>query len=141
FTTLAFANLPTNTVVTAASRVWNDANRDGVPQPSELGPLSDSQFGNLRASNVRYADDVLNGSGIRPYQWQTSAGLQHELRPNWAMTFAYFRTWYGNFRVTDNQAIDPQNFDPYCITLAADPRLPGSGSPMCGYYDIQPASF
>lgn len=32
------------------------------------------------------------------------------------------------------------NYDPFCITLAADPRLPdGGGYQQCGYYGIKPA--
>ncbi|PYR47468.1 MAG: hypothetical protein DMF89_18865 [Acidobacteria bacterium] len=33
------------------------------------------------------------------------------------------------------------DFSPYCITAPADPRLPGSGQPICGLYDVSPAKF
>ena len=36
---------PANSIVTQASRNWNDVNRDYVPQESELGALSPSTFG------------------------------------------------------------------------------------------------
>jgi hypothetical protein len=37
----------------------------------------------------------------------------------------YFRTCYGNFTVTDNQAITPSDFNPYCITASTHADLPG----------------
>jgi hypothetical protein len=58
------------------------------------------------------------------------------------MTLAYFRTWYGNFRVTDNLAVAPGDFDPFCVTAPQDTRLPGGGGQaICGLYDIKPAQF
>jgi len=58
------------------------------------------------------------------------------------VTVGYFRTWYGNFRVTDNRAVTPADFDPYCVTVPTDVRLPGGGgSQLCGAYDISPSKF
>jgi hypothetical protein len=53
----------------------------------------------------------------------------------------YFRTWYGNFMVTDNVLVTPDDYSPYCVTVPTDPRLPGSGRQLCGLYDINPARF
>ena len=48
--------------------------------------------------------------------------------------------WYGNFTVTDNLLLTPDDFDPYCVTAPVDPRLPGGGGQqICGYYDLKPA--
>ena len=49
--------------------------------------------------------------------------MQHELMPNVGLTFGYFRTWYGNFRVTANDALTPSDFDSYCITAPTDSRF------------------
>jgi hypothetical protein len=55
---------------------------------------------------------------------------------------AYFRTWYGNFTVTDNLAIGPTDFSSYCITGPANSRLPnGGGENICGLIDINPVKF
>ena len=55
---------------------------------------------------------------------------------------AYFRTWHGNFLVTDNQATTPEDYDPFCITAPRDSRLPGGGgNQICGLYNITPAKF
>ena len=72
------ANNPANLLVLSATRTWTD-NGDYVPQEAELGPLSDSAFGQVRQATTRYADDVVNGFGVRPYNWQGSVQLQHEL--------------------------------------------------------------
>ena len=137
----SIANNPANAIVTAASRTWNDANRDYVPQESELGPLSNNQFGTV-VINTRYAQDVLEGWAKRGYNWQGAAIVQHELRPGFGLTAAYYRTWYGNFQVTDNLTVTPADYSPYCVTVPTDARLPGGGgNQVCGLYDITPSAF
>jgi hypothetical protein len=135
------ANNPVQTTVKSASRAWNDSDGDYIPQPNELGPLSNSNFGTNTVA-TRYASDVLNGFGVRDYNWQTGISVQQELRPGVAATLAYFRTTWHNFRVTDNLAVAPADYDPYCITLPVDSRLPnGGGNQLCGLYNISEAKF
>jgi hypothetical protein len=133
---------PANAMVTSATRNWSDVNGDYVPQATELGPLSDSGFGTLR-SVTTYADDVLKGWNVQPYSWQGTVSLQHELRPGLAVNAAYFRTWYGNFRATDNLLAAPGDFDAFCVTAPADSRLPAnvSGQQLCGNLAITSAAF
>src|SRR5262249_22819829 len=67
---------------------------------------------------------------------------QHELRPNVGLTANYFRRWYGNFRVTQNLATTPSDYDPYCITAPLNPGLAnGGGYQECGLDDIKPTAF
>jgi hypothetical protein len=40
---------------------------------------------------------------------------------------SYFRRWFGNFYVTDNQTLAPSDFDPFSLTAPKDPQLPGGG--------------
>jgi hypothetical protein len=55
---------------------------------------------------------------------------------------AYFRTWWQNFTVPDNQAVAPADFDEFCVTAPTDSRLPGGGgNRICGFYDVKPAKF
>ncbi len=139
-TSVTFSN-PTNTMVTQATRTWNDANGDYVPQESELGPLSNVNFGKSIPGTVQ-ADDVLHGWGTRDYNWQASVQLQQELRPGLGVNVGYFRTWFGNFVATDNLLVAPGDYNPYCITTPRDVRLPGGGGQqVCGLYDITPAKF
>jgi hypothetical protein len=138
---LAQNNNPAYTIVQSASRVWNDINGDYIPQATELGPLSNTAFGTA-ITTTRYDEAILRGWGVRPYTWQASASITHELRPGFGVMAGYFRTWYGNFMVTDNLAVTPADYDPYCITTPSDSRLPGGGSQqICGLYDIKPSKF
>ena len=132
---------PVNSRVNSANRAWSDRNGDFAPQESELGPVSPAAFGTVRIVN-RYATDVTEGFGNRDYNWQFSTGLQHELRSNVAINLSYFRTSWGNLTATNNTALSAADYDPYCITLPADARLPGGGGrEVCGLFDIKPERF
>lgn len=132
---------PSASTVTTATRQWRDANGDYVPQDNELGPLSNSLFGQS-VINTIHSGEVLHGFGVRPYNWQGSVSVQHELRTGLAINAGYFRTWYGNFFATDNLLVTPADYQSYCVTGPSDSRLPGGGGErICGLMDIVPAKF
>ena len=140
---------PANAIVQSSTRTWNDANQDFVPDcdlhssaaNGECGAGSDTAFGTVRITQT-LDPDLLEGFGIREYQWQGSVGVEHELRPGWALDVTYHRTQFGNFQVTDNLRVNPEDYDPYSITAPVDPRLPGGGGyPVTGLYDIKPEKF
>ncbi|PYR45453.1 MAG: hypothetical protein DMF89_24950, partial [Acidobacteria bacterium] len=131
-------NAPAGRIVQTATRQWSD-NGDYIPQESELGPLSNSNFGKV-FSTTTYSPDVLTGN--RPYSWQGSLQFQQDLGRGLGLNVGYFRTWYGNQRVTNNLAVTPQDFSPYCITAPANTLLPGGGgNAICGFYDVSRARF
>ncbi|MSO83857.1 MAG: TonB-dependent receptor [Acidobacteria bacterium] len=118
-----------------------DCDLKNVNGSGECGPWSDRGFGQVRAG-TRFAEDATSGFNKQQYNWQTSVSLQQELRPGMALNVGYFRTWYGNFLITDNAATTAADYDPFCITLpATDNRLPGSSQPRCGFFDIKPSLF
>ena len=144
---ITHASNPVVTSVQSATRAWDDKKavpggipNDFIPQEAELGPLSDSNFGG-QIVTTHYADDVTKGFGHRSRNWQTSAGIQHELWPGTAINFGYFRTVWTHNTVTDNLKLTPADFDPYCINIPVDSRLPGSGTALCGLYDLNQAKF
>jgi hypothetical protein len=148
-TELAIVNHPVGTVVTSATRTWNDLNGDFVPNcdltnfaaNGECGALNNQLFGQP-FRNTFYDPSVLEGWGNRPFSWQGALSIQHELRPGIALNAGYFYTQYHNFTVTQNQLVTPADFTPYCVTAPADPRLPGGGgNQICGLYDVVPAKF
>ena len=138
---LVAANAPANLFVTQATRTWRDGNGDYVPQESELGPLSNANFGRT-VRTTRYDETLLHGSGVRPYSWQGSVSVQHELVHGVGVNAGYFRTWYGNFQVTDNLLATAADYQSFCVTSPSDSRLPGGGGQqVCGLVDITPALF
>ena len=138
-----------------ADRTWNDANGNFIPDcvlgpevpgaNGECGALSDQAFGQVREANAngRFATDVLRGfQDAQEYLWRGSVTFEHELRPGLGVNVGYFRTWYGNFQVVDNDRVTPDNFDEYCITAPVNARLPGGGgNQICGLWDIKPEKF
>jgi hypothetical protein len=135
---------PSQALVLTGRRTWND-NGDFVPQESELGPVSPSNFG-TSAPAFTYDPSVSRGWGTRGYNWQGAVSVQHQLAQGVSMSVGYFRTWYGNFQVTDNLLVDANSFDSYCITGPSDNaslpvggRLPGGGGEhICGLLDLKP---
>jgi carboxypeptidase family protein len=142
---LALANNPASTVRTQTQRVWND-NGDFVPQcdltngaaNGECGAWLSPDFGSLIPS-TRYDPAIMNGWGVRPYNWEFSASVQQELVPRLSVSFGYFRRIYGNFNIVDNVALGPSDFTPYSVTAPtlATPggTLPGAGSTITGLFD------
>jgi hypothetical protein len=84
----------------------------------------------------------MNGWGVRPYNWEFSAGVQQEIAPRVSLSVGYFRRIYGNFFVTDNQALGPNDFTQYSVTAPSVAggfngafTLPNAGQVVSGYFD------
>jgi len=77
---IVLANNPVNQMVTSATRTWNDLNGDYVPQDSELGQLSNVNFGKVVA-NTTYADDVIHGWGRAGTTGRDSSRCSTRSRP------------------------------------------------------------
>jgi hypothetical protein len=150
---VAAANNPMVTSVNSVNRTWADVNGNYTPDcdltnsaaNGECGAISDTNFGRRRIT-TRWADDVIHGFGNRDYLWDVSTQVQHELVPGLSLTAGYYRNWAGNFRVTDNVLVTPEDYSPFCITAptisANGFTLPGGGGyQVCGLYDIVPAKF
>ncbi|PYR46599.1 MAG: hypothetical protein DMF89_21725 [Acidobacteria bacterium] len=144
------ARNPTITQVAAVVRAWGDANGNYNPDcdllnpdaNGECGPMSDRNFGKQAAYSTTYDPAVTHGWGQRNNNWETTVGIQQELRSGLSASATYFRRWFGNYAVADNRAVAPSDYDPYCVTAPVDPRLPGGGgNQICGFYDLNPAKF
>ncbi len=134
----AHSNNPLLLSNSSSTRAWTDANGDFIPQENELGPLGNPNFGKT-VINTRYSDDVLLRN--RPANWSTSVSFQHELRPGTAAGIGYYRTAWQKFTVTDSLSVTAADYTPYCINLPVDPRLPGGGNQVCGFFDINTDKF
>jgi hypothetical protein len=139
---------PSRNLVTNATRTWNDANRNYVPEcdllnnraNGECGALSNANFGTV-VTNLTYDTETLTGWGKRNFNWEVSAAVQREVAPGISAELSYFRRWYGNFVLTDDLAIGPADFDRFVLTAPRDPRLPDGGGYEVEGYDIKPAKF
>ncbi len=151
----SFGNIPEPNPVSAAvgfgnaTRTWNDftyapgdpRNGNYVPDcdlstrtpgaNGECGALSDLSFGSNSVQTLldalKYDPNLATGWGKREYNWEFSAGVQHELVPRVSMDVGFFRKWYGNFHVVDSLSLSPSDFSHFSYTTPSDPRLPNGG--------------
>jgi hypothetical protein len=118
--------------------------KDNIPQCNfsnpaangECGPWLTPTFGS--AVPLTSQDPAtLNGWDKRPWNWEFSAGIQHELMPRLSVGVTYYRRIYGNFLVADNTATTAADYTQYSLTVPTDSRLPTSGQTLT-FYDVNP---
>jgi len=155
--TMARANNPVTRAILNASRTWTDTNGNFAPDCDLANPaaqnlgasggdvcgaLNNRNFGLNNPNASTYDPTVLTGFGARPYNWQRSVQIQHQLRRNVALNAGYFRTSWGAIQATTNTAVGSSDFNSYCVTAPIDSRLPGGGGyPICGLYDSTQSTF
>lgn len=135
-------NNPATTVQTQTNRTWGDANGNFIPDcdltigtaNGECGPWLTPDFGSARPG-TRFDPAIMDGWGVRPWNWEFSTGIQHEIVPRLSVSFGYFRRVNGNFQVTDNEALSRTDFTQYSVTVPTDSRLPNSGQTIGGLFD------
>jgi hypothetical protein len=127
------------------SRQWTDLNNDRQVQGDPFNPAANQELGVSQNLNFgrpvvsfRYDPEWSHGFQNRPYNWEFSTGVQHELMPRVSVNASYFRRIYGNFTATDNVLVGPQDYASYCVAAPADPRLPSGGEQICGLLDLSP---
>jgi hypothetical protein len=102
--TLGFAQRYNPFSIQSDTRPWNDANGDNVAQDIEIGA----------SNNARFGESVLTrrpGEGIeREYDWEYSAGIQHELLPGVSVTAAYYHRDSFNFTKSVNGPFGPEDY-------------------------------
>ena len=141
---------PVNRLANFVTRNWTDGNKNFVPDCDLTNPadqnfleaggdrcfaMSDLNFGKPTPS-VTVDPAVMNGFGVRPYNWEFSAGVQREVMKRVSVDFGYFRRWFGNFAATDNRALAASDFTPFSVTAPVDVRLPGGGgNVIAGFRD------
>ena len=128
----------------AAARGWTDGNRNFIVDCDLLNPASQDRlasggdlcaslggpqlnFGNTNPNSTTINPDILGGWGVRPYDWQIGASVQHELVPRVSVEAGYNRRWWGNFFVTDNVFTTAADYDTYSLVIPQHENLPGAG--------------
>jgi hypothetical protein len=148
-------NNPANTIQTSTARTWNDATfGEGDPRTNNFVPDCDlcnpaingeclawqtPDFGSPRPGTV-YDPAIMNGWGVRPWNWEFSTGIQQQLAPRVSASFGYFRRVNGNFFINDNEALSAADFTQYSV-VAPSPAagsvvtLENAGQTVSGFYD------
>jgi hypothetical protein len=140
-------------VNTTTTRNWNDLTYPvGDPRRGNFNPDCDmldpalngecsayaSAFGTL-TSIPQINRDTRFGWGNRPFNWEFSTSVQHQLAPRVGIDVGYFRRWFGNFQVTQLRGLSATDFDKYSVTAPSDSRLPdGGGYPITDLYNVNP---
>jgi hypothetical protein len=150
------ANNPANRIQTTMMRSWVDRDKDKVvdcdilnfaaQSPTLTGSVDDcaqpsgnsQRFANALTGLTQVNPDILGGWGTRPSNWQFGLALQQELLPRLSMEVAYNRRTFGNFFVTDNQALGATDFETWIATAPTDSRLPNGGGYQVTGYLVKP---
>jgi Carboxypeptidase regulatory-like domain len=140
---------PINRLNTNTTRNWTDSDSDFVPDcdllnyatNGECGALVNAAIFGTVVPGTTYDPDVLAGWGVRFYNWEFTAGVQHELVPRLSLDVQFARRWYGNFRTMDDRAVGPEDYDQFTINVPSDSRLPNGGGYTLTAFDLKPAAF
>ncbi len=95
-------------------------------------------FGSV-VPNTVVNPDVLGGWGVRQYDWNFGASVQHELVPRVSINVGYNRRWWGNYLATVNQLVSASDYETWNLPIPSNPALPISGG-SASYVAITPAA-
>lgn len=140
----------------SAARGWEDANNNRAVDCNLLSPaLQDNRasggdlcaalgganlnFGNANPNTTTINPEILGGWGVRPYDWQFGASVQHEVIPRLSVEAGYNRRWWGNFFVTDNALTTAADYERYSIAIPQKANLPEGGG-TASFVAITPAA-
>jgi hypothetical protein len=153
-----WANNPAGRIVTSVlNRGWVDGNHNFAVDCDLSNPAAQNNlaaggdscagltgnnlnFGNANPNLTTVNPAILQGWGIRPYDWQVGASVQQELWPRVSLEVSYNRRWFGNFFVTDNVLTSASDYDKWTVTVPQNPNLPAAGNTLT-FYDLSPAAF
>jgi hypothetical protein len=141
------------TIAGANGRGWTDANGNYQVDCNLLNPaLQDLRAsggdlcaaltgGNLNfgsvAPNTTVDPEILEGWGVRPYNWRVGASVQQEVVPGLSVDVAYNRRWWGNFFVTVNELVGEGDYETWTLPVPDHPELPGG---TASFVAITPAA-
>jgi hypothetical protein len=96
------------------------------------------RFANALTGLDRVNPDILGGWFKRQYDWQLGVAVQQQVLSHLSVEVAYNRRWWGNYTVTNNEALGPNDFETWVATAPSDPRLPDGGGYHIIEYEVKP---
>ncbi len=146
-TNITEANNPASLIQGTANFLYTGTNGtiynpDGSLNKASIGPslsTGGAAFG-TNAQTTFYSPGVLSGFDKRGYTWDVEGGVSQQILPRLSVTGTIYYMWTGNLTATENVALSPADYDPFCATAPSDPALPGGGNyQVCGLYNLNPA--
>jgi hypothetical protein len=148
--TVARAVNPETTAAPPTTRAWNgtttynpfnDCNLRNPLANGTCGAISNPSFGTSVAPQTVYDPSIVQGWGVRPFNWEMQFSIQQEVLPRVSVYAGYSRRSFGNLFATKNTAVTNASYTPYCIGLPTAPSitglpLPNGGTQLCGYFDL-----
>ncbi len=121
FSTVGFAQVYNPNVLQTDRRTWSDLNGDDTAQINEIGPVV-TPFNISGVSNRRPDPDIR-----RPYQWEYTVGVQHELSAGVLLSANWLRRDYKRLFWSDNTLV---SHDDYTIVNIPNPHVAGETVPI-----------
>ena len=135
---------PAVAISTSVARTVTDRNLNGVPDcdlttsvaNGECGLWLSTGFGNTVPTTTQDSR-TLHGWDVRPWNWEFTADVQHELMRRVSVGATYYRRISGGFLTTINTSAGKGDFTRLPVVVPTDARLPYSGQTLT-VYDINP---
>ena len=127
FSTVGFAAVYNPMVIATDRRTWTDTNKDDIAQNSEIGPVV-NPF-NISGISNRTPDPNIR----RPYQWETSLGVQREVVPGVSLSAGWVHRTFKRIFWSDNTLISQSDY-----TVGTVPN-PLDGSERIPIYNLNVA--
>ncbi len=102
----------------------------------ECGPWLTTGFGGT-VPITQQDPRTLSGWGVRPWNWEFSTGMQHQITSRITAGLTYYRRINGGFLVTDNTANTAADFTRFNVTVPTDNRLSTTAQKLT-VFDINP---
>jgi Carboxypeptidase regulatory-like domain len=135
---------PAVAISTSVARTVTDRNLNGSPDCDLTNPLANGECGpwlttgfGSQLPSTRQDPATLSGWNVRPWNWEFTGSIQHELMPRVSVGLTYFRRINGGFLTTINTADVAADFTRLPVVVPGDGRLPVSGQTLT-VYDINP---
>jgi hypothetical protein len=150
--TIARAVNPEQSTINSTTRNWTadpagqldprlDCNLANPLANGSCGAVAAPTFGTQVAPTTTYDPAIVQGWGVRPYNWELQTSIQQQVAPRVSVYAGYSRRWFGNLTATQNTNVTNASYTSYCIALPTAPAitgfpLPNGGGQQCGYIDL-----